>query len=315
MNYTNGLSFSNIRNKIDEMQITVTDDELARALRFNDKERFYNYLRVKDGDGEVSLANARLLATSYANSSNRQRWMTEQLYNAKINPQVFMNLLSVVANGEKYFKGQEVVKACRAVCMKAVEQGADIYSRLNVAITREREYREIYDELDDMPSTLENEQDKEEVLESLNQYTDFAEELFEMEPHSPYKPIFDSLSRLVDLRLEEEKAEEDGDGEKLTEIRRAIEDEEVVLNKATYGFEPEMLMKVAKNHTDFVRLRQNQKMDSTGVTLKERKEQAIVAQLYKKAKELEAEEQERQDLETLQYGQMVKTNDDKNGQQ
>ena len=76
-----------------------------------------------------------------------------------------------------------------------------------------------------------------------------------------------------------------------------------------------MLMKVAKNHTDFVRLRQNQKMDSTGVTLKERKEQAIVAQLYKKAKELEAEEQERQDLETLQYGQMVKTNDDKNGQQ
>ena len=135
-----------------------------------------------------------------------------------------------------------------------------------------------------------------------------------MEPHSPYKPIFDSLSRMVDLRIAEEKAEDDGDGEKLTEIRKAIADEEVVLNKATYGFEPEMLTRFAKNHTDFVRLRQNQKIGATGATLKERKEQAIVAQLYKKAKELEEEEKERQDLEALQYGQLVKKNDDDNNQ-
>lgn len=310
--YTNGLSFSNLRNRIDEMQVQVTDEQLARALRFNDKERFYNYFRVKDGDGDISLENARLVISSYHASSNKQRWMTEQLYNAMINPQVFMNLLSVVANGEKYFPGQQVVKDCRAVCMKAVEKGADIYSRLNVAITNERKYRDLYEELDELPSTLEGEDDIDEVLEDMKEYSDAAKALFEMEPHSPYKPIFDSLSRLVDLRIAEEEAEEEGDGEKLAEIRKAIADEEVVLDKATYGFEPEMLTKVAKNHTDFVRLRQNQKIGATGATLKERKEQAIVAQLYKKAKELEAEEQERQDLETLQYGQLVKKNDDEN---
>ena len=318
MNYTNGLSFSNIRDKISEMQITVTDEELSRALKFNDKERFYNQFRVleSEADADVTLQNARDLVSNYANSSNRQRWMTEQLYNAKINPQVFMNLLSVVANGEKYFKGNEAVKACRAVCMKAVEQGADIYSRINVAIHKENEYREIYNDLNDMPSTLEGERDKADVLDILDEYTEQAKVLFQMEPHSPYKPIFDSLSRMIDLRNAEHDAEEDGDGEKLAEIRRAIQDEEVVLNKATYGFEPDMLMKIAKTNADFAQMRQNKRMDSTGVTLKERKEQALVAMLFKKAKELEAEEKEREDLETLQYGVMVKTNDDnKNGQQ
>lgn len=318
MNYTNGLSFSNIRDRINDMQITVTDEELSRALRFNDKERFYNQFRVleSEADGDVTLQNARDLVSNYANSTNRQRWMTEQLYNAKINPQVFMNLLSVVANGEKYFKGNKAVDACRAVCMKAVEQGADIYSRINVAIAKENDYREIYNDLNDMPSTLEGERDKQDVLEILDEYTTQAKVLFEMEPRSPYKPIFDSLSRLIDLRMEEQKAEEDGDGEKLAEIRKAIEDEEVVLNKATYGFEPDMLMKIAKTNADFAQMRQNKRMDSTGVTLKERKEQALTAMLFKKAKELEEEEKERQDLETLQYGVMVKTNDDdKNGGQ
>ena len=299
MIYDRGFVFEGFAGKLDEMNIQLTNDELASALGLSSKEQFYNIFRSRDESVDISYEKAMDVVTSYSMASTRERWMTEKLYNAMVDPQVFNSLLSVVANQHRESINPAIVRDCRAVLMTAIKKGADVYTVMSKALVAERQQKYLYES---QPSSIWS-------FDQLQDYKDANQVLFEMEPTSPYKQIFDIISKIVDLRCEEERAEDAGDGEKLVEIRKEIEKEEVKLDKSVYGFEPEMLSKVAKGHTEFVKLQTD---DAKVASLKEEKEQAIVSQLYKKAKELELKEKERRGIEdeALEYEILAKKKDD-----
>lgn len=298
MIYDRGFVFKGFQGKIESMNIELTDDALASALMLSSKDQFYHIFRSRNEEVDISYEKALEVISSYHSASTKERWMTEKLYDAMVDPQVFNSLLSVVANSNRL--PEPVVKDCRAVLMTAIKKGADVYTVMSKALVAEREQKMLYES---QPSNIWS-------YEELQQYANASEAIFEMEPLSPYKEIFDIISRIVDLRVEEEQAEEGGNGERLNEIAKEIEIEEANLQKATYGFEPEMLSKVAKGHSEFVKL--NSKSDVA--SLKEEKEQAIVSQLYQKAKELELKEKEREGLrdEELEYEVYSKQLDNQN---
>lgn len=299
MIYDRGFVFEGFAGRIDQMNITLTDDALASALNLSSKDQFYNILKSRDEAVDISYEKALEVVSSYHNASTKERWMTERLYDAMVDPQVFNSLLCVVANSTRF--PEQTVKDCRAVLMTAVKKGADVYTVMSKALVAERQQKYFYES---QPSTIES-------YEQLDQYANASKIVFEMEPLSPYKQVFDIISKVVDLRCEEDKADTDGNGERLIEIRKQIAAEEAKLSKAVYGFEPEMLSKVAKGHSEFVKLKTD---DSKVASLKEEKEQAIVSTLYQKAKELELKDKERQGLEdeALQYEVLSKKKDDTN---
>ena len=298
MIYDRGFVFEGFEGKIDQMHIELTDEALASALRLSSKEQFYNIFRSRDEGLDISYEKALEVVSSYHNASTKERWMTEKLYNAMVDPQVFNSLLSVVANSNRF--PEQTVKDCRAVLMTAIKKGADVYAVMSKALVAERQQKLLYES---QPSSIWS-------YEELQQYANANKVMFEMEPTSPYKHIFDIVSKIVDLQVEEDKAEEAGDRKRFIELRKELKNEEAKLDKAVYGFEPEMLSKVAKGHSEFVKLQTKPDVAS----LKEEKEQAIVSQLYKRAKELELKEKERDGLrdEELEYETLSKKKDDEN---
>ncbi|MBQ8444710.1 MAG: hypothetical protein IJX25_05105 [Clostridia bacterium] len=298
MIYDRGFVFEGFEGKIDQMHIELTDEALASALRLSSKEQFYNIFRSRDEGLDISYEKALEVVSSYHNASTKERWMTEKLYNAMVDPQVFNSLLSVVANSNRF--PEQTVKDCRAVLMTAIKKGADVYAVMSKALVAERQQKLLYES---QPSSIWS-------YEELQQYANANKVMFEMEPTSPYKHIFDIVSKIVDLQVEEDKAEEAGDRKRFIELRKELKNEEAKLDKAVYGFEPEMLSKVAKGHSEFVKLQTKPDVAS----LKEEKEQAIVSQLYKRAKELELKEKERDGLrdEELEYEALSKKKDDEN---
>ncbi|MBQ8792650.1 MAG: hypothetical protein IJZ62_03455 [Clostridia bacterium] len=298
MIYDRGFVFEGFEGKIEQMHIELTDEALASALKLSSKAQFYNIFRSRDEGLDISYEKALEVVSSYHNASTKERWMTEKLYNAMVDPQVFNSLLSVVANSNRF--PEQTVKDCRAVLMTAIKKGADVYAVMSKALVAERQQKLLYES---QPSSIWS-------YEELQQYANANKVMFEMEPTSPYKHIFDIVSKIVDLQVEEDKAEEAGDRKRFIELRKELKNEEAKLDKAVYGFEPEMLSKVAKGHSEFVKLQTKPDVAS----LKEEKEQAIVSQLYKRAKELELKEKERDGLrdEELEYETLSKKKDDEN---
>jgi len=301
MIYDRGFVFEGFSGKLDEMNIKLTNQDLANALNLSSPEQFYRTFRSRDEEVDISYEKALELSDSYHQASTRERWMTEKLYNSIVDPQVFNALLSVCANEHRTSLNPAFVRDCRAVLNTAIKKGADVYTVMSKSLVAERKQKYFYES---QPSTVES-------FEELQEYANASSILFEMEPKSPYKPIFDIVSKIVDLQCEKDDAEEGGDGSKVKALSKAIKAEESKLDKAVYGFEPDMLAKVAKGHSEFVKLQTD---DSKVASLKEEKEQAIVSQLYKKAKELELKDKERQGLEdeALEYEVLAKKKPEEN---
>lgn len=297
-----GLSFEGYKSKVNELRITVTNEELAHALHFSDANKFYSMLRVDDLNGlNDTYDKAQEIVAEHSAASNIDRWKTEKCYIAMTNPDEFMNLLCVVAN-EKRFP-DKVVGDCKQVLMVAVKKGADIYSNMAAVIAAQQKQEEIYNSL---PSTL-------ETWEDLEKYRQQSQPLFDqmhnMQKLSPYKQVFDAVSDVVDVEIKLQSAAEEGDRQQVTILTKQLEGKVEHMNAVTSLFDPEMLSRVAKGKSDLAKLTVAD--PEKGETLKDQKEKAILATLYTKAKELERDRLERQGLDDeIELQGLEKKNDD-----
>ncbi|MBO5395068.1 MAG: hypothetical protein J6A28_04130 [Clostridia bacterium] len=300
-----GLSFEGYKAKVEDLSINVevTDAEIASALKYSDPNKFYNILRSQELSGiNNTYDKAQKIVSERANfSGGAARWKTEKCYQCIVNMDELLGLLCVAAN-ERYFP-KEAVNDCKQVVMAAVKKGADIYSPAARIIEGQKVQEDLYE---DLPSTL-------ETYDAYQEYLDKSEVLlqktYELQKYSPYTETLNVISEVAQLQIDLHKAEEDGDRAQVAALTKELDDKTAHMNSITGYLDIEMLSIVAQGKSDLVRLTTSD--PEKGETLKDQKEKAILATLYTKAKEIEAERLERQGLDDeIELKNLQKKNDD-----
>lgn len=297
----NKIDYSFLEN-VDE--INISEDALAEILGVGTPEKLRQILKTPEPNIDMSYYNAHDIVSEYASTSNTQSWKDEQVRKATRDPQVFLNLLSVVVNKERFSSSnQKAVKDCNEVIGMAIKRGANVYASLPKIIQGEREQKEVYES---MPHT-------EELYYETQAYENAKKERFKIEAASPYKRVFDEITHVLDLHQKLREAKNSGDENRIVEISKELEVAQPKLAQTVYGFEPKILTHVAASYEKFVELIAD---PESADTVQERRELAVVCALYGKAKKLEREQanqgREHEQEDDYELDQLSLRNDDEN---
>lgn len=300
MNNMQGLSFEGYKNRVDDLQINIeiSDAELAQALRMSDANEFYRIFNTRDGVFDVDQDVAGVLFAEYnQQKGNKQRWMTEKLYSAMMNPEVTMNFLAVVAN-KKYFP-EEFVKVCKQVLVASVKQGANLYSHIASVVEAEQRQKEIYERF---PST-------EESWRELEKHIDVVQELFDMEKYTPYRPPLDALDSLANVAVRLEDAEGGGDEELIANLKKEYKEELENFKNVISQYDANVFSRIAQSKESLVKMTADPEKK---ISLQEKRKEALIAGFVEMAKRLEKERLERQNLDDEIQLQGLKKDDSDN---
>ena len=281
-NFPQNIATINIEADDPQLASMLVETMITGQMGFDRKEKFFELISSPDDKSfDVSESTSDYIHSLYVNAPNRDEFVRNQSVQATLNPQAFLNWMSVLANKEQYetHVTSRFVKDARLILMNAVKNGANIYDRMKDTLSRQREMNEKF-EKNEVPTTVED-------WHELQKYTEIGKELANIETHSPYRRLFDVIDRMVDNEALKEEAEGRGDMERVAMIERDIEEQKVALNKGVYGFEPSMLSNVAKSKGDFVRMKND---PALGLTNKEQSELYYLNQLYEMAKKLAKED-------------------------
>ena len=282
MSYYEGLSFDGIKGDIEnfEINVEITDNELARAIKLSDANEFYRLFNSREGSFDADQSIAGREFAEYNAATDKKRWMTEKLYYATLNPDVFMNLLCVPANAQRRIFPTKFVEDCKKILVAAVKKGVDVYANISYVIEAERDQREY---CENNPSTIESAEQYEACKEAYSQIVD-------MEKLSPYKKIFDASAEYCDVLNKLKKAEDNGDKEQVEILVKEAEVKKQHLTQVMSKFDMNVLTRVAQNKQKLVEMTADPEKK---VTLKEKRDAAIALCVYKFAKRLEEERKQR----------------------
>ena len=187
-----GFIFDNFADKLQQMNVVLDNQDLLQLVKSGDKSKFYRF--SQNLDIEFYEARARMAVADYYVAENKSRWMTERLYNALVDEQKFIDILSVLANPGLFV--ENVVKDCKAVLMTAVKKGVNFYSILVKVLQEETRQIDYYK---DQPSTIFG-------YDTLKTFDLASQALQGMEALSPYKSFTDAVLKFAESQCEKKSS-------------------------------------------------------------------------------------------------------------